>query len=42
MLVLDYFIEEDLIAEEQLSDNSNNEIEIEIKRVKLERRTREQ
>ena len=39
-LVLDYFIEEDLIIEEQLSDNSNNEIEI--KRLELEHRAREQ
>ena len=35
-LVLDYFIEEDLIAEEQLSDTSNNEVEI--KRLELEHR----
>ena len=40
MLVLDYFIEENLIAEEQLSDTSNNEVEI--KRLELEHRAREQ
>ena len=40
MLVLDYFIEEDLTTEEQLSDNSNNEIEI--KRLEYEHKAREQ
>ena len=39
-LMLDYFIKEDLIVEEQLSDNSNNEIEI--KHLELEHRAREQ
>ena len=39
-LVSDYFIEEDLIAEEQLSNTSNNEVEI--KRLELEHRAREQ
>ena len=39
-LVLDYFVKEDLIAEQQLSDTSNNEVEI--KHLELEHRVREQ
>ena len=38
--VLDYFVDEDLISEEQLSDSNNKEVEI--KHLELEHRAREQ
>ena len=38
--VLDYFVDEDLISEEQFSDSNNKEVEI--KHLELEHRAREQ